>query len=121
MADAVQTKLSHWRDWVILALAVWLFLSPWLFGFAGAMTTDLDAATAAWNAWAVAVAIAAYAVAAALWFARWEDWVNVALGAWLVVAPWVLDFGGLTAAAWNHVAVGVLIVAFAVQELRVMR
>jgi len=43
------------------------------------------------------------------------------LGAWLVIAPWVLGFGSLAAAAWNHVIVGLLVLALAAWELRDVR
>jgi len=72
---------------------------------------------AAWNAWIVGIAIAAVAVWAVAWFAPWQDWVNGVLGAWLVIAPWVLGFGSLAAAAWNHVIVGLLVLALAAWEL----
>ncbi|MFO7275509.1 MAG: SPW repeat protein [Pseudomonadota bacterium] len=33
---------------------------------------------------------------------RWQDWVNVVLGAWMVVSPWVLGFASTdSAAAWS--------------------
>jgi hypothetical protein len=121
MAGTARLKISHWQDWAILVLAGWLFLSPWIFGFASATARDLDPATAAWNAWVVAIVIAAYSIAAAVKFARWEDWVNVALGAWLVIAPWVLDFDRVTAAVWNHVIVGILIIVLASWDLREAR
>jgi hypothetical protein len=60
-------------------------------------------------------------VAVAVWaivmFAPWQDWLNGVLGAWLVIAPWVLGFGSLATAAWNHVSVGLLVLAFAAWEL----
>ena len=39
---------------------------------------------------------------------RWQDWVNLILGAWLVVSPWILSFSGSAAATWNAVIVGVI-------------
>jgi hypothetical protein len=122
MARVAQSK-ERWRDWVMLVLAVWLFLSPWILGFAAAMPAAGEAmgSPAAWNAWIVGIAIAAVAVWAVAWFAPWQDWVNGVLGAWLVIAPWVLGFGSLAAAAWNHVIVGLLVLALAAWELRDVR
>jgi hypothetical protein len=122
MARVAQSK-ERWRDWVMLVLAVWLFLSPWILGFAAAMPAAGEAmgSPAAWNAWIVGIVIAAVAVWAVAWFAPWQDWVNGVLGAWLVIAPWVLGFGGLAAAAWNHVIVGLLVLALAAWELRDVR
>jgi hypothetical protein len=45
---------------------------------------------------------------------RWQDWVNVILGAWMIVSPWILGFaanGNIAAqSAW---ALGAAIVVFA--------
>lgn len=127
MAGMTQTAVDRWRDWAMLILAAWLFVSPWVLGFAAGMapaTAEGEAAAAteggrlaAWNAWIVGAIVAALAIAAAVRFAEWEDWVNLVLGAWLVVAPWALGFAALAAAAWNHVIVGALIAALAAWEL----
>ena len=120
MARLAQSK-ERWRDWVMLVLAVWLFLSPWILGFAAALPAAageaLSGSPAAWNAWIVGIAIAAVAIWAIVMFAPWQDWVNGVLGAWLVIAPWVLGFGSLATAAWNHVIVGLLVLALAAWEL----
>jgi SPW repeat len=68
-----------------LALAVWLFFSPWIVGFA-------DHMPAAWTAWLTAIAIGAFAIAALMAFAEWEEWINLVLGLWAVVSPWVVGF-----------------------------
>ena len=106
----------------MLVLAVWLFLSPWILGFAAATPAAGEAVgagftTAAWNAWILGVVIAALALWAAFQFAEWHDWANGVLGVWLVASPWILGFAALTTAVWNHVVVGLLIVALAAWEL----
>jgi SPW repeat len=122
-ATTTPTTVDRWRDWAMLVLAVWLFISPWVLGFAGTAAPEIEGGaaaggtTAAWNAWIAAVIVAVLSIAAAVRFAEWEDWVNGILGVWLVVAPWALGFAALTAAAWNHVVVGVLIAALAAWEL----
>jgi hypothetical protein len=70
-------------DVINLLLAVWLFLSPWIVGFAGLMP-------AAWTAWLSAIAIGVFAVAALAAFAEWEEWINLALGLWVLISPWVV-------------------------------
>ena len=118
---ATNARSDRWRDWAMLVLAVWLFLSPWIFGFAAAAPGGEAVAagftTAAWNAWILGVVIAVLALWAAFQFAEWHDWANGVLGIWLVVSPWILGFAALTAALWNHVVVGLLIVALAAWEL----
>jgi hypothetical protein len=89
---------------VNLVLAACLFVSPWIFGFAGETMP-------AWNAWIVGVALGVLAVAALLASAEWEEWVSLILGLWLFASPWVLDFGGNVNAVWTHLGLGVLAAA----------
>jgi SPW repeat len=118
----------RWRDWVMLVLAVWLFVSPWLLGFAtgaaptgGAAVASAGFTTAAWNAWVVGIVVAALAIWAIAMFAEWQDWLTGILGVWLVVAPWVLGFSAMAAVVWDHVIVGALIVALSAWELWAIR
>jgi hypothetical protein len=79
---------------VCVALSALLFVSPWILDFAGL-------AIAARTAWISAIVIAVFSLAAAIKFAEWKEWVTLAGGVWLVIAPWVLGFayfGGATAA-----------------------
>jgi hypothetical protein len=113
---------ERWRDWVMLVLGAWLFLSPWILGFAGGAPAGAEPAAAgpaaaAWNAWIVGVVITALAIWAIVKFAEWQDWLTGILGVWLVIALWVLGVSSLTAAAWNQVIVGLLVVALAAWEL----
>jgi len=105
----------------MLVLAVWLFLSTWILGFAATPAAGeavgAGFTTAAWNAWILGLVIAALALWAAFQFAEWHDWANGVLGVWLVASPWILGFAALTTAVWNHVVVGLLIVALAAWEL----
>jgi len=50
-------------------------------------------------------------------FRPWEEWINVALGAWLVISPWVLGIAS-TASTANFVIIGVLVIALALYEMR---
>jgi hypothetical protein len=95
------------QDWVNLILAACLFISPWVIGFAGETVP-------AWNAWIIAVVLAVVAIAAISAFAEWEEWVNALLGAWLIIAPWVLGFAGSMQARWTHVVLGLLTAAVSI-------
>lgn len=95
---------KFWQDWVTLLLGVWLFAAPWALGY-------MNLPAAAWNSWIFGVVIAAFSVAALIQFQTWEEWVNVAVGIWLLVSPWVLGFASneTATALWNHVAVGLVV------------
>jgi hypothetical protein len=79
-----------------------LFISPWV----------LHAPTpgaSAWNAWVVAIIVAALSIGALVQVAQWEDWINLILGAWLFISPWVYGYSGDMNMAWNSYIVGALI------------
>jgi hypothetical protein len=91
------------QDLINLILAVCLFVSPWIIGFAAETT-------AAYNAWIVGVVLGALAFATLSVFAEWEEWVNLVLGLWLIVSPWLLGFMANANAMGTHVVLGVLVV-----------
>src|SRR5947199_4934511 len=49
--------------------------------------------------------------------AEWEEWINLLLGLWVLVAPWALGFAESVGAMGNHVAVGIVVAALAAIEL----
>ncbi len=48
---------------------------------------------------------------------RGLNWLELFLGFWIVVSPWVLGFAGITLALWSNVIAGVLITIAALWEL----
>jgi hypothetical protein len=50
-------------------------------------------------------------------FQVWQEWGNLALGAWTFIAPWLLGFSAIGAAAAVHMSVGALVAALAAYEL----
>ncbi len=135
---ASKVEADRWRDWVMLVLAVWLFVSPWVLRFAFGMPAEAtgqaaagttaqavmplaNLTAAAWNAWIVAIVIGALSIWAIAMYAEWQDWLNGLLGIWLIVAPWVLKFSAAAIATWDHVIVGILVVVLAAWELWAVR
>ena len=53
-------------------------------------------------------------------FRSWEEWINVILGAWLIVCPWIVGISSSTAKK-NFVVIGVLIGVLALYEIRTAR
>lgn len=92
----------RWQDRVNLVLGLWLMLSPYLLGYAGN-----GSATA--NATAAGAVVTLFAVAA-LWRPQhWEEWTNLGVSLWIIVAPFLLGFWDVPAAAWTHMATGLLV------------
>ncbi len=87
--------------WAILVLAALLFLSPWLLGYRGEIRPE-------WNAWVSAVLVAYIALVSLIQANEWENWLTLALGVWLLVAPWLVGFGQDAHAAWSQRILGLL-------------
>lgn len=108
MTSADQDRLISY-DISIAALAVYLLLAPWVWGYS-------ELRTAAWNAWLSGAVIAGISV----WmYLRPQTLVGVGhglAGLWLLIAPWALHFSTDAKALWTHVAVGAGIIAFTVAE-----
>ncbi len=113
MAQSAFSFPKQWEDWSSWALGIWLVLSPWALFF-DQETRALE------NAIAVGALILVAEVVELSVFRDWEEWINVVAGVWLAISPWVLGITS-TAARWNFVGVGVLVVALALYELREMR
>src|SRR5438045_9775000 len=79
---------AKWCDVANLILGAFLFFSPWIFGF--------DAGKVSQNAYIAGIVIAVLAIAALAAFAVWEEWLNLIVGLWVLVSPWVLGFRGTT-------------------------
>jgi hypothetical protein len=50
---------------------------------------------------------------------KWEDWVGVALGAWMLASPWVVGFSDYSVAAMNALIMGSILVLAEMLELSV--
>ena len=94
--------------------AAFLFVSPWLFGISGEPA-------ASWNAWISGLVIAVLALAAVVALQEWEEWINLLLGLWVAVAPWLVGFAGVASAMWTHAGVGVVVAILAAVELWLIR
>ena len=110
----MQNWLENWTnakfcDVANLILGAFLFFSPWIFGF--------DAGTVSQNAYISGIVIAVLAIAALAAFAVWEEWLNLIVGLWVLVSPWVLGFQGTTRPMAVHVVVGIAVAVLAAIEL----
>src|SRR5258707_9405387 len=94
-----------------LILGAVLLFSPWMFGF--------EAGKVSANATITGIVIAVLAIAALAAFAVWEEWLNLIVGLWALVSPWVLGFQGTTAMT-VHVVIGAAVAILAAIELWIM-
>ena len=113
MAPVAFSFPKQWQDWSSWALGIWLLLSPW------ALFYEYEPA-ALRNALVVGVLIIVAEVVELSIFRDWEEWINVALGAWLLVSPWALGIAS-TAARLNFMVVGALVLILALYEINDLR
>jgi hypothetical protein len=105
--------MKKWRreaalDLYNLFLAMFLLISPWLFARTnGIAAMDLRTSGAV---------IAVLSLAAMVAFSNWEEWVNLVIGLWLIVSPWILGFAH-TRAMHFSIAVGAAVAFLAAIEL----
>ena len=94
-------------DFYKLVLGGFLFLSPWLFAFSYSVSR-LDA-------WASGTLLMVLSAAAMIAFVDWKEWLALALGLWMLAAPWIL---GLPHVATKiHIAAGLICTYLAGLEL----
>jgi SPW repeat len=107
---------KRWRqetiiDFIKLALAAFLILTPWVFGFT-------SAAVASGNAWISGAVIGSVSVVAIFALAEWEEWVSLIFGAWVAISPWLLGYHATVISAMRaNAAIGVAVVLLAAAEL----
>jgi hypothetical protein len=97
-----------------IALGIWLILAPFILGY--------HLSVAVWNDIILGIVIGAIALLRTYGVnPLGMSWVNVVLGIWLIIAPFVLNFGNEPAARWNDIIVGLLVVIFAWSNTAISR
>jgi SPW repeat-containing protein len=109
MAAVTFTPPKQWEDWCDWGLGIWLMLSPWILLFHYDTPATRNAVTVGF------LVVAAEALTLSM-FQVWEEWINVALGVWLVISPWVLGVASAAAMA-TFVITGLLIAGLALYEV----
>jgi hypothetical protein len=102
---------AKWQDWASFSLGLWLALSPWIVGYAEHAGATANAVTAG-----LVLALASHFECVACEEHLPVEWLNLTIGAWLVGAPFLIDFG-TRAAAVNSMAVGACIAWLAASAL----
>ncbi|HLK83827.1 MAG TPA: SPW repeat protein [Xanthobacteraceae bacterium] len=97
-------------DVVNVVLGAFLFLTPWFYGY-------VSEPAASWNAWLSGIAVAGLAIAALAAFAVWEEWLNLVVGVWVAVSPWLVGFFANSTAMHLHLVVGVIVAVVAAARL----
>src|SRR5262249_31227825 len=88
---------------------VWLIISPFVLH-------STAAPLALWNTVVVGVIVVVCAASRAIspTFNVGFSWVNLVLGVWLVIAPFLMGYTGTPAALWNNLVGGAVIAILAI-------
>ncbi len=108
----MEAKLSapkQWEDWCNWLLGIWLCISPWMLEY------DLQSSTATKAAVISGALIILAELVTLSVFRAWEEWINVILGLWLIICPWLLAVDSRVATV-NFVVVGLLVTSLALYE-----
>jgi hypothetical protein len=87
---------------------IWLIISPFIIGYGaltGATTND------------VILGIVIGILAAIRFFGAYEaafiSWINVILGIWVLISPWVIGYSTHTGALANNIVMGIIVIILA--------
>lgn len=102
---------KRWQDQLILILGVWLFVSPWALSYQSGTNESL-------NAYIAGAAIALLAAFDLYKTYFWAVVVNLLIGIWTAVSPWVMGVAGEMAVTANSLVVGLAVAVLALWEMR---
>ena len=106
MRIAAFSMPKGWEEWTTLLIGLWLFASPW--------TLPVGDSEAAWNFLVIGALVIIFELVTFFTLRVWEEWINIVLGAWLVV--WSFAMSGFTAVA-NALVCGALLLAVSLYEI----
>ena len=97
-------------SWLVVLVGAWEVLAPFVLGYT--MATG-----ALWDAIILGIGLIIFAGWAALSneisTIRGLNWINVILGVWLILAPFIIGYTSFAAALWNDIIVGIVAVVLA--------
>jgi SPW repeat len=104
-------RIQHWQDAASLLLGVWLVVSPFVLGFAGA---DV------WITIVLGLCVIVAAVEGFVLPSYLEEWAEILFGLALVMAPWTVGYESVSATVSSAVS-GILVILLAIWELQTDR
>lgn len=108
---ATHLSSKRWQDGAILLLGVWLFVSPWVMGY----PSDSPPALNAYIAGAIIAALAAFDLYKTY---IWAVLLNIVVGAWVAVSPWLVDVVTDRAMSTSMLVVGLATIVLGLWEMR---
>ena len=100
-------QARRWQDGCNLVFGIWLLLTPIMFEY------DPRIPVASINAYIMGAAIIAFSMVAVYMPRVWEEWINMALGVWVLASPWILGFTVQRNETETAAIVGLLVITLA--------
>lgn len=97
----------------VFVAALWFFVSPWAY-------YGVSDEVSARNCWIVGALMIAFS-GARLWQPRRlraASYVDLALGIWVVISPWIFGYVNNTGQLVNSLCVGAVVIAFSIVAIR---
>lgn len=107
ISEAVRGVTMPWTLLASTALGIWLMLTRLVFGSDGAMANSDHL---------IGALVVTFSIIAMAEVARAVRFINVAFGAWLIAAPWLLEGAGSAAATGNGMVCGALLILLALPK-----
>lgn len=98
-----------WEDWAGIALGTAVIVSPLLFDRSVPDRALLNTMT-------VGVLVVALSALELVDLRRWQEWLLLALGAWLVASPWIFGYAPDGSPATWHMVLGLVVMTLASLE-----
>ncbi len=108
---AMHFSTQRWQDQLMVLLGLWLFISPVALDYAPGSPEAINAYVAG----AVITLLATFDLYKTY---VWAVLLNLAVGLWVAVSPWVLQVAGVASITTSFVIAGVAVVVLALWELR---
>jgi hypothetical protein len=107
MAVASFSPPQAWEDWATLLLGLWLWVSPAVIGFNDPAATP--------HLFAVGFLVIACELFAFYFLRTWEEWINIVLGLWVILAA--VSLFSTRSAKTDAIVTGVLLIALSFYEM----
>lgn len=87
---------------------IWLIIAPFVLGYTLSTPTTNDI----WVG--IVVGVLALIRVFTPMRAMWLSWVNIVLGIWVIISPFVLGYSYYATARWNDIILGIIVAVLAI-------
>jgi hypothetical protein len=108
---ATTNSLRRWQDQLILVLGLWLIVSPWALAYPAGSVQMINAIVSGF----ILAVLSAFELYKTYF---WAVVVNLLVGIWVAISPWVLRVADQGAVMWNELIVGIAVAVLALWEMR---